>query len=334
MKGRLQVETVASQVLKGNYLGDPSLREVPVYLPPSYGTERGRRYPVIFWLQGFTGGGRSAINYNPWKENVAERLDRLIAEGKARECILVVPDCFTAFGGAQYMNSEGTGRYEDHVADELVAFMDDKFSTVARAEGRALTGSSSGGFGALRIAMRRPEVFSHVYSHSGDALFEVNHALEFPKVVKALDKRGGSLERLVKEFRASRSKREFDMETTITLGVASCYSPNVKSRAGLDLPFDVTTGELLPDIWRKWKAFDPVVEAPRHAAALSSLKTLVLDAGVRDEFNLHLGARALSRELRKAGVPHRYEEHEYGHMDLSPRFDISLPLLSRRLAAR
>jgi enterochelin esterase family protein len=232
------------------------------------------------------------------------------------------------------MNSVGTGRYEDHGADELVAFLDDKFATVPRAEGRALTGSSSGGFGALRIGMRRPERFAHVWSHSGDALFEANHALDFFKVLKALEKRCGSLERLVKEFRASKSKREFDMETTITLGVASCYSPNIKRTAGFDLPFSHRTGELIPEIWRKWKAFDPVVEAPRHAAALKKLKTLIIDAGVRDEFNLHLGARVLSRELKRAGVSHRYEEHEYGHMDLSPRLDLSLSLLSRRIASR
>ncbi|MEK7384029.1 MAG: esterase, partial [Elusimicrobiota bacterium] len=109
MNGRLQIETVSSLVLKGNPLGDPRRREVPVYLPPSYGAKRGRRYPVIFYLPGFTGTGRGSVNCNPWKENVVERFDRLISTGKSHEAILVIPDCFTAFGGSQYLNSGATG---------------------------------------------------------------------------------------------------------------------------------------------------------------------------------------------------------------------------------
>ena len=79
MKGKVQVETVSSIVLKENPLGDPRRREIPVYLPPSYGTTRGRRYPVLYYLPGFTGSGMSAASTKPWKENPAERLDRLIA---------------------------------------------------------------------------------------------------------------------------------------------------------------------------------------------------------------------------------------------------------------
>src|SRR5688572_32962691 len=99
MKGRLQLETLSSLVLKDNPLGDPRRREIPVYLPPSYGARRGARYPTIYYLPGFTGTGRGVVNHNPWKENLVERFDRLIAERKARECVLVCVDAFTAYGG-------------------------------------------------------------------------------------------------------------------------------------------------------------------------------------------------------------------------------------------
>lgn len=332
MRGRLQVETVVSGVLKGNPLADPVRREVPVYLPPSYGKVR-RRFPVLYYLPGFTGGGRTAVNFSHWKENMAERLDRLVAEGKARECVLIVPDCFTAYGGSQYVNSAATGRYEDHVVSELVPYFEDKLGLARGADSRGVFGSSSGGFGALWLSSRHPEVFAHAACHCGDMLFESCYALDFPKVVNAIDRHGGTPVSLLKAFRASKAKHSFDHAAVNMLAMAACYSPNPKSPLGFDLPFDARTGELIPAVWRRWKAFDPVVFAPRRAAAFKRLKTLFIDAGTKDEFYLHQGARKLHAVLRKAGVPHLYEEHGLGHFDLAERFERSLSLLSRRLVA-
>src|SRR5581483_6535976 len=115
MKGKVLVERIGSGVLKGNFLGDPAARDIVVYLPPGYGADRGARYPVLYYLPGFTGTPLKAIHQNPWQENLPERLDRLIEGGEAKPCLLVIPDCFTRFGGSQYVNSAGTGRYEDHV---------------------------------------------------------------------------------------------------------------------------------------------------------------------------------------------------------------------------
>ena len=76
MNGKLQIETIASLVLKGNPLGDPRRREVPVYIPPSYGTRPGRRYPVLFYLPGFTGGGRSAVRVRQCRRGRPARRQR------------------------------------------------------------------------------------------------------------------------------------------------------------------------------------------------------------------------------------------------------------------
>lgn len=332
MKGKLQLETVSSIVLKDNPLGDPRRREVPVYLPPSYGAKRGARYPVLFYLPGFTGTGRGAVRYDPWKENIVDRFDRLIAEGKSREAILVIPDCFTAYGGSQYLNSTATGRYLDHLVYELVGFIEDKFAAVRAPEGRAVLGSSSGGYGALMLGMRHPEVFGHVVSHSGDAGFDACYAAEFPKASAALQKYDGSVARFVAEFRAARDKSGFDHSVINAVGMAACYSPNPKSPLGFDLPFDPLTAELVPAVWKKWEAHDPVHAAAKHAAALSRLKTLFFDAGTRDEFFLQFGARRLSVALKKLKVKHTYQEHARGHFDLSARFDLSLPLLAKNCA--
>ena len=330
MKGRLQVETISSIVLKDNPLGDPRRREIPVYLPPSYGTARGRRYPVLYYLPGFTGTGRGAINYNPWKENVVERFDRLVADGKAPEAILVIADGFTAFGGSQYLNSSATGRYEDFVVYEIVGFMDDKHSTVRHPEGRAVIGKSSGGFGALTLAMRHPEVFGHCVSHSGDMGFEACYLQDFSKLVVAMDAAKKTPAKFVESFLASREKDAFDHAAVNALAMSACYSPNEKSPTGFDLPCDPRTGELVPAVWKRWLALDPVHAAAKHAGVLRRLKTLWFDAGTKDEFYLHLGARRLSDALKSLKVRHTYEEHAFGHFDMASRLDRSLPLLSSR----
>lgn len=332
MNGKLQIETISSIVLKDNPLGDPRRREIPVYLPPSYGTKRGRRYPVLYYLPGFTGTGRGAVNYNPWKETLVERFDRLIAEGKAHEAVLVIGDGFTAYGGSQYLNSSATGRYEDFIVREMVGYIEDKFAVLRAPEGRALFGGSSGGYGALMLGMRHPDVFGHVYSHSGDAGFEACYASDMLKLCVALEKYGGSLEKFVAAFRASRDKAGFSHDTINAIGMSSSYSPNPESRVGFDVPVDLRTGALLPAVWKRWEALDPVHACAKHAGALSRMKTLWFDAGVRDEFYLHLGARRLSDALKKLKIKHTYEEHEFGHMDLQPRYDVSLALLSKRCA--
>lgn len=332
MNGRLQVETLSSVVLKENPLGDPRRRELPVYLPPSLAGGAKRRFPVVYYLPGFTGGGLSAVGRKLWQENIVERFDRLIAEKKCKEAILVIPDCATAYGGSQYVNSAATGRYEDHVVSEIVAFIDDKFPTVRAPLGRALLGKSSGGFGALHLAMRHPDVFAHAASHSGDMLFELGYARDFPKFVTELHRHGGSPEKWLAAFRASRDKEGFSHEAINTAAMAACYSPDPRARLGFVLPFDLRTAELEPKTWSRWKAFDQVTAAASYKGSLKKLRTLFFDAGRRDEFCLHLGARALAARLEKLGVPHVHEEHDRGHFDMAGRYDRSLALLTSRLA--
>ncbi|MEK7858216.1 MAG: alpha/beta hydrolase-fold protein [Elusimicrobiota bacterium] len=331
MKGRLQIETVGSVVLKGNPLGDPRLRQLPVYLPPSYGAKRGMRYPVLYYLAGFTGGGRTVINHHPWKENLAERVDRLIASGHLRECVLVIPDCFTAYGGSQYLNSTATGRYEDHVVEELVPFIEDKFAVSREAAGRALIGKSSGGYGALMLGMRHPDVFGHIVSHSGDMSFEVTCEGSAARFCAFLEKYGASVERFTKEFLASRDKESYDHEAVNMIAMSACYAPNPKSPLGFDLLCDPRTGERRLAVWKRWLANDPIVAAPRHRAGLKKLKSLFFDCGTKDEYYLHLGARKLSQVLKGLGVAHVYQEHGFGHGNMASRYDVSLKYLSSRL---
>jgi hypothetical protein len=114
-EGTVTIETVTSNILRDNPLGDPFVRRVPVYLPPGYETGSAR-YPSVYVLTGFTGRGTMLLNDSAWEETLPQRMDRLIAEGKVRSMILVMPDCFPRIGGSQYLNSPAVGQYGSRIA--------------------------------------------------------------------------------------------------------------------------------------------------------------------------------------------------------------------------
>ncbi len=323
---RVVIERYESEALKGNYLGDPSSRRVAVYLPPGY-DDGEERYPVVFLLVGFTGRGTMLMNESAWDESINQRLDRLITGERIAPMIVVMPDCFTRYGGSQYINSTGTGRYEDHIVEELVPWADRRFRTIADREFRAAVGKSSGGFGSLMLGMRHPDKFGLVACHSGDMYFELCYGPDLIKSLRAVKKFGG-LHEFLQEFRSIRP-RDGDFHALLeTAAMASCYSPNPETPYGFDLPFDEFTGEWKKEVWARWKEWDPIELIDAHVGALRSLRLLYLDCGARDEFNLQFGARTFSARLERRGIPHHYEEFDDGHMDIPYRYDVSLHAIS------
>lgn len=320
-------ERVASAVLAGNPAGDPATRSLPVLLPPGY--DPARRYPVLYGLAGYTRRGAALLNDAAWDVNLQERLDRLYAGGMAH-VIVVLPDCFTRFGGSQYLNSSATGRYEDYLADEIVPYIDRRYSTLATPAGRGVFGISSGGYGALLMGMRHPELFGAVACHSGDMAFDLCYALDFPRAATAIARAGG-LEAWWRTFEARRKKADADFATLSTIAMAACYSPDPAEPLGVALPFDLETCELRPAVWARWLGWDPVEVAERYAGALRSLRLLLLECGARDEYHLHFGARRLVRRLAQMGVAHSYAEFDDGHRNIQYRYDVSLPLLAAAL---
>lgn len=323
--GRVVIHEFESQALRGNFLGDPTTRRVAIYLPPDY--DEGGPFPVVYLLTGFTGRGTMMLNESAWDDNIQQRLDRLIGEGQVRPLIAVMPDCFTRYGGSQYLNSTGTGRYQDHVTQELVPWVDETFRTIPDRAARAVAGKSSGGFGAITFGMMHPELFGLVACHSGDMHFDLCYRQDFPPFLRSIGKYGG-VENFIKTFREIRPRLGDFFPIMNTVAMASCYSPNPTSPAGFDLPFDVETGEWNDEVWARWKAWDPIERVTECGEALNSLRLLYIDCGTRDEFNLQYGARTLTARLRRAGIPFHHEEFDDGHRDIQYRYDTSLQALS------
>jgi enterochelin esterase-like enzyme len=170
--GRIDELQIESEALRGNALGDPNDRPLWVYMPPGYDDDPDRRFPCVYVIQGLTGQLDMWGNREAFRPTYPENVDALFASGEAPPTLVAFVDCWTSLGGSQFLNSPATGRYQDFLCDEVVAFVDARYRTIPDRDHRGIQGKSSGGYGALVTPMLRPDVFSALASHAGDALFE------------------------------------------------------------------------------------------------------------------------------------------------------------------
>jgi hypothetical protein len=333
LAGRLERHTITSELLAGNPLGDPADRPLEVYLPPGYDDDPERRYPSVYVIQGYFGAVPMWHNRSPFRPTFPEAADALFASGGAPPCIVVLVDAWTAYGGSQFVDSPGTGRYHSYLCDEVVPFVDVRYRTLAAAAHRGISGKSSGGFRAMITPMLRPDLFGGLASHAGDGLYELCYVASFGKAVRALRAYDGSYERFWEDF-ASRPplSRETDDELVATYGVAAAFSADEDGT--VHLPFDPRTGRLVDDVWARWLAWDPVRMAPVHADALRGLRAIYVDAGTRDEWYLELAALAFRDALAEIGVTDvACELFDAPHGGIDHRYPRGLAYLAERLAS-
>ncbi len=330
-QGRLVMLKLRSRILLDNPLGDPAEREHPVYLPAGYDDHPDRRYPLFCSLAAYTNAGPGQVAWRNHGETLPQRLDRLIDEQRLPPLIMVFPDCYTALGGNQYVNTPAMGRYADFLTEELIPAVDARFRTLATPDSRAVFGKSSGGFGALHLAMSHPGTFGAVASHAGDAGFDLVYRRDFTVACDVLARHDGNLEHFVRTFWRDRKPGGAAFHTLMTLCLAASYSPDATRPLGLALPFDLKYCRLDEAVWNRWLAFDPVQQAPACRDALAGLKGLWIDAGSRDQYFIHYGTRQLAQALSDGDVAHHFEEFDGTHSGIDWRYDHSLPWLAERL---
>ncbi len=325
----IEMPVLESRALADNPIDDPANRVLPVLLPPDY-ADSSRRYPVIVGLTGFTGKGIMLLNEDAWQPNLVQRLERLYAAGMP-PAIFVLPDCFTRYGGSQYINSSATGRYEDYVIQEVIPFVDAEYRTIALPEGRGVFGKSSGGYGSMILGMRHADIFGALACHSGDMFFDLCYGKDFPEFCNSVNSSGG-IEAFWSQFAAQVKKKTSDFAALNILAMAACYSPDPSAPLGFALPVDLQTCERIPEVWSRWLDWDPVELLDRYGEALRGLRLLFMDCGSRDQFALHFGARLMARRLIARGIAYEYEEFDDNHTSIQYRYDVSLPKLARALA--
>lgn len=333
LAGRVETPYLQSKVLQGNLPGDDTERMLPVYLPPGYDDNPTKRYPVIWALAGHGGSGPLMLNTAAWGESFPERIDRLIRTGAMGPVIAVLPDCWTIFGGAQYINSSALGQYEDYLNDELIPYVDSHYRTLSDRQHRAITGKSSGGYGTMVQTMRHPELWSALASHSGDIYFEFGYLPDMAKLHANLMRFDG-LEGFIQQIPTIKPKDHnpfFSVLGMLCYGAA--FAPNPQAHRGFDMPIDMETGALREDVWARWLEWDPVrmIDRPENIAAWKQMNYIYIDCGLWDELNFQIGTRIISNKLKALGITHDCELFNDGHMNVPYRYDVSLPRLEKAI---
>lgn len=322
LRGSLERRTVESRLLADNPLGDPCERDLLVYVPPNTGSHR---LPAVMVLAGYAGTNHSIARWDAFSPNVIERFDRLVASGDCPPAFLALPDACNRWGGSQFIDSPATGRYQQYLADEVVPYIDGHYPTLAERDGRAIVGTSSGGFGALRMGMDRPELFGAIGSIAGDCAFELSILPDLRQAAIAYERAGG-VAAFLEAFREDPERHSF--VGMLIAAYAAAYAPDLDAPPLLaQLPFEPDTAETIDSEWARWLAHDPLQRLRDDEAAFRDAKLIWLDAGNRDEHGLHFGARMMARLLEARGRSVRHEEFDGGHRGTSYRYETVLPAL-------
>ena len=324
---------VESDALAGNPLGDPSRRPLYVYRPPGVELDHPKPLPSVYVIQGYTGQLDMWFARQPFEPTMIERLDAMFAAGECPDAIVVFVDAWTSYGGSQFLNSTGTGRYLDYLCDEVVAFVDERYPTVADRDHRGLTGKSSGGYGAMVVPMLRPDVFGALASHAGDALFEACYLPEFPQAARLLrDEFDGSWDAFFERPHADPPKWEW-IELLETYGYAACYSPDPLHPGRALIPFDAH-GRLIEDVWAQWLAYDPVRMAPPTPTRCARCTASTSTRAAATSTTSTSARRPSAAELDKLGVAHTLELFDGTHARLTYRYPGAIRELVTALSRR
>jgi enterochelin esterase-like enzyme len=320
-KGSVERIKVHGKGLEGNLSGDSADRDVSIYLPPSYKTEAARRYPVLYMLHGYTDSDEKWFGLvNHWI-NLPAILDKALANGESREMIVVMPNAYTRFQGSMYSSSVTTGNWEDYVAKELVSYIDAHYRTIPTRNSRGLAGHSMGGYGAMRIGMKNPDVFSSVYLLSPCCMA--------PRLSATLDAKR------IAELEAVHSIEEFekaDFGTKAAFASAAAWSPNPTNPPFfLDLPYK--DGEPQPMVGARWAANAPLAMIDAYILNLKQLKAIAFDAG-KDDRGIAATITDLDAILNNYKMDHTYEIYDGNHTNhIAERIETKvLPFFAKNLA--
>lgn len=309
--GQIIREVVHGRSLENTVTKENPNRNVSIYLPPSYEKSKNKRYPVLYLLHGI--GDTDQTWTTDWSgkgrgyETIKDAMDKGIAEGKFGKMIVVMPDQKTNWFGSFYVNSSVTGNWDDFTSEELVKYIDGKYRTIANSENRGIAGHSMGGYGAIVIATKHPDVFSVSYGMNpaiidwgGDLTIE-NPAFKFILNAKSFEELG----------------KTQDVYKMAMITVAQAFSPNPNNLPFYcDFPFKMRDGKLVPNekAFNKWADHSPIRTVRKYRANLMKLRGLRFDSGYEDEFKfIPVNSRALSSELTNNGIEHIFEEYNGDH---------------------
>jgi S-formylglutathione hydrolase len=296
-KGKVERVVVHARSLEGNLAGDSPDREVSIYLPPNYFSNPKKRYPVVYFLHGFTDDDAKWYGFKKHWINLPALLDTAYSRGNLQECIFVTPNAYNKFAGSFYSNSVTTGNWEDFIAKELVSYIDNKYRTIARSSARGLAGHSMGGYGTMRIGVKYPAVFAAIYL--------LSPAIFIPGTTPSLT--GQDIDN-IKNFE-DLEKANFGIKAAFALGAA--WSPNPNNPPFyLDVPGREKADQV--PVQAKWTANLPLATLDQYISNLKQLKAIAFDAGMSD-VGIARAIMLLDKELNTYKINHGYEVYPGDH---------------------
>ena len=337
-KSKLQNREFVSESITPNYIGNSEYRQMQIYTPPGYDKHSSKTYPVVYLLHGLPFSEKSFVSPELWdswigppmpfqwapdfpEDGFRAWIDRLIETGEIKPMIIVMPDATTnMYGFSMYTNSMLNGGFEDFIANDLINYIDSKYKTNASNSGRAVVGTSQGGYGAIKLGMLHPDKFGVVASHTG--LIYIEGVLAMGKLI-ADENPGGFTGPGPTKFL-----------TSAMYAFSAAWSPNLNNPPFMvDIPFD-DSGNLDEVIGNKWLEHDvfTMLDKPGNLSNMNSLNGIYLDAGNQDELTMNLMAFAFDAKLTALGVEHDYQTFDGGHFShLFSRLEISLKFCSDRM---
>lgn len=305
---------VHGAALEGNLEGDAVDRDVFVFLPPSYASEKSRRYPVVYALHGYS------IGAEQWTHeiHVPQTIEGATAQG-AKEMIVVLPDSKTIHNGSMYSSSITTGDFEQFIAHDLVAYVDAHYRTIPDRLSRGLVGHSMGGYGATRIGMKHSDVFGSLYIMSPCCLSPRMAASLRPEDEKALE-----------AVKTPEDSAKLGFFQRVQLASAAAWSPDPKNPPlYLDLPMKGGTPQT--DVLAKWAANAPLAFVDQYILGLRQYRAIAIDVG--DQDGLRVDAGKLHDALDKYGIANSFELYSGTHTSrVADRFQNHvIPFFSQNL---
>ena len=308
--GRLVEVKVYAPSLKGNLLGDRTEQSVAVYLPPSYDASPAKRFPTLYLLHGFL------VNNKVWTTNASQGMtlqslmDGMIKSSKIREMIVVAPNGGNAYRGAFYTNSSVTGNWEDYMFRDLVQNIDANYRTIAKPQSRGIAGHSMGGYGAVTLAMKHPDVFSAVYALSPCCLgMEGDFTSDNPAWLKTI--------RLTSRDQLKPSPESLDEFFQMAfIAISASFSPNPEHAPFYaDFPYREREGQLEKNesVYARWRAKMPLYMIDENKERLLKLRGIFIDYGQKEEFSsVRIASQLFSKALAEQDIPHVFEMYEGG----------------------
>jgi enterochelin esterase-like enzyme len=277
----VKFESIPAPSLKGNMLKDPDTQDISVYLPPSYYKTK-KRYPVVYYLHGYYDVNNPFIGYTSAITDAMKRKE-------INEYIIVVPNGINQLMGCFYVNSPVTGNWEDYIVSDTVRYIDEKYRTIPKAESRGIAGFSMGGFGAINLALRHPEIFSAVFSIS-PGLFD---------------------EKGLKDALASGLWNDSFLQA-----YGAAFAPNLKRESPYaDIPggSDAKNDKAILEKWEN--GFGNLQEKiNQYLGKKERLQAIRIMYGRSDAYEwIKNGCEYFSKLLMKNNIPHKFDTFDGGH---------------------